>query len=79
MHHDIGCMDVVTVQLPEDWIDHIDKVAEEHGTSRAAVLRSVIDNGLRVPKYHPDEFPILPEQYEQADAVELAKQGRLRA
>jgi len=70
-------MEVVTVQLPDDWIDHIDMKAEEHNTSRAAVLRSVIDNGLRAPKYYPDEFPINPEQYERHDAVELAKKGAL--
>lgn len=55
----------------------MDGIAEEHNTSRAAVLRSVIDNGLRAPKYYSDEFPILPEEYERHDAVELAKQGQL--
>ena len=70
-------MEVVTVQLPDDWISHIDRLAKEHDTSRAAVVRSVIDNGLRVPKYHPDEFPIRPEQYERYDAVSLAKKGEL--
>ena len=70
-------MEVATVKLPDDWISHIDELAEHHGTTRAAVLRSVIDNGLRAPKYYPDEFPIKPEQYEQHDAVELAKAGRL--
>ena len=70
-------MEVVTVQLPDDWIEHMDGIAEEHNTSRAAVLRSVIDNGLRAPKYYSDEFTILPEEYERHDAVELAKQGQL--
>lgn len=70
-------MEVVTVQLPDDWVEHIDSVADEHDTTRAAVLRSIVDNGLRAPKYHPDEFPITPERHERADAVKLAKQGRL--
>jgi len=61
------------VKLPEDWIDTLDKIAEEHDTSRAAVLRSAIDDGLRAHKYYPDDFAINPEQYEQADAVQLAK------
>jgi hypothetical protein len=70
-------MEVATVQLPEDWLDHIDSVADEHNTSRAAVLRSVIDNGLRAPKYYSDEFPILPEEYERPNAVELRQKGEL--
>lgn len=70
-------MQVVTVKLPDDWIEHIDNIADDHGTSRSAVLRSVVDNGLRAPKYYPDEFPMDPSQHEQPDAVELAKSGRL--
>jgi hypothetical protein len=70
-------MEVATVQLPEDWLAHIDNLAEEHNTSRAAVLRSVIDNGLEASLDNPDEFPIAPEQYEQNDAVELRKRGKL--
>jgi len=72
-----GQMDVVTVKLPDSHVDHLDKLADEHDTTRAAILRSVIDNGLRAPKYYPDEFPILPENHEMADAVELAKRGKL--
>lgn len=70
-------MQVVTVKLPDDWIEHMDDIANQHDTSRAAVMRSVVDNGLRAPKYYPDDLPIQPERYEQSDAVELAKQGRL--
>ena len=69
-------MEVATVKLPDDWIEHLDRVAEEHGTSRAAVLRSVIDNGLRVPKYY-EEFEINPDQYVLENAVELRKRGEL--
>jgi predicted transcriptional regulator len=70
-------MKTVTVKVPDDWVDSLDSLAEEHGTSRAAVLRSAIDDGLRAHKYHPDEFAINPERYEEADAVELAKDGSL--
>lgn len=70
-------MKVVTVKVPDDWVDNIDSIAEEHETSRAAVLRSAIDDGLRAHKYYPDEFAINPERYEQADAVELTKRGDL--
>jgi predicted transcriptional regulator len=66
-------MKTVTVKVPDEWADNIDSIAEDHGTSRAAVLRSAIDDGLRAYKYHPDEFALNPEEYEQADAVELAK------
>lgn len=70
-------MEPIGVKLTEAQVNRLDELAEEHDTSRSAVLRSVVDNGLRATKYHPDEFPILPDQYEQADAVELAKEGRL--
>lgn len=66
-------MKTVTVKVPDEWADSIDSIAEDHGTSRAAVLRSAIDDGLRAYKYYPDEFALNPEGYEQADAVELAK------
>lgn len=71
-------MKTVTVRVPDDWTDSIDRLAEKHETSRAAVLRSAIDDGLRAHKYYPGEFAINPERYEQADAVELAKNGDLR-
>lgn len=70
-------MNVATASIPEDWDEKLDQIAEEHDTSRSAVLRSVIDNGLRAHKYHPDEFAINPERYEQADAVELVQRGEL--
>jgi len=70
-------MKVLSVQVPDDWADKIDELADEHDTSRAAVLRNLIDNGFRVRKYYPDEFPLTPERFEEADAVELAKEDRL--
>lgn len=70
-------MELVAVKVPDDVDSHIDKLADKHDTTRSAVLRSVLDNGLRAPKYYPDEFPIQPENHERADAVELAKSGRL--
>lgn len=68
-------MKTVTVKLPDDWADSIDRIAEDHETSRAAVLRSAIDDGLRAYKYYPDEFALNPEDYQKADAVELVKSG----
>ncbi len=70
-------MQVATVKLPERTLDRIDRIAEEYDSTRAAVLRSVIDNGLRAPKYYSAEFPIEPDRYEQDDAVKLAKKGEL--
>jgi hypothetical protein len=70
-------MKTVTVKVPDDWVNSLDSLAEKHDSSRAAVLRSAIDDGLRAHKYYPDEFGINPELYEKADAVELAKEGSL--
>ena len=70
-------MKTVTVKVPDDWVDNLDSIAEEHETSRAAVLRSAIDDGLRAYKYYPDDFAINPGRYEEPDAVELAKDGVL--
>jgi predicted transcriptional regulator len=70
-------MPIITVQVPEEWAEHVDDLAQEHNTTRAAVLRCTIDNGLRAPKYHPDEFSMDPEQYERKDAVELAREGKI--
>lgn len=68
-------MKTVTVKVPDDWADSIDEIAESHETSRAAVLRSAIDDGLRAYKYYPDDFALDPESYEKADAVELTQRG----
>ena len=70
-------MRVVTAKIPDDDADYIDKLADEHDTSRAAVLRSIITNGLRARKYYPEEFPVDPENHEMRTAPELAKDGDL--
>lgn len=70
-------MDAVGLRLTEEQLQHIDNLADRHDASRSAVMRSIVDNGLRAPKYHPDEFDINPEQYELADALELTKEGQL--
>lgn len=71
-------MKTVTVKVPDDWASSIERLAEKHGTSRAAILRSAIDDGLRAHKYYPEDFALNPEDYEKADAVELVKRGDLR-
>jgi hypothetical protein len=70
-------MKPIGVQLPDEWIDKMDELADEHDIERSAVMRSVIDNGLRAHKYYPEEFEIVPEAFEQSDAVKLAKEGKL--
>jgi hypothetical protein len=70
-------MKVLTVQVPDDWAESIDGIADNHDTSRAAVLRSAIDDGLRAYKYYPEDFALNPEDYERADAVELTKRDDL--
>lgn len=70
-------MGPIGVKLTEEQLTRIDRLAQEHNTSRSAILRSVVDNGLRAPKYYPDEFDIDPDRHEQLDAVELTKQGQI--
>jgi metal-responsive CopG/Arc/MetJ family transcriptional regulator len=66
------------VQLPEDWIDTLDRIAEEHETSRSAVIRAAIDMGLRARKYD-EAFELVPEQHERETVADLAKDGRLHS
>lgn len=70
-------MEVFTVKLPDEQAEKVDALADEFDTSRAAILRSAIDDGLRAYKYYPDDFGIDPERYEMRTAPELAKDGDL--
>jgi len=70
-------MKTVTVKIPDDQADKIDRLADEFDTSRAAILRSAIDDGLRAHKYYPDDFGLDPERYEMRTAPEMAKDGDL--
>jgi hypothetical protein len=70
-------MNPVGVKLTPEQLEKVDSIADEYDTSRSAVLRCVVDNGLRAGKYHPDEFPIDPKPWEQSNAPQLAKEGRL--
>lgn len=71
-------METVSVQVPEEWVETVDERAEEYDTTRAAILRTVIDNGLRAHKYDEANFPVYLEQMERADAVELARRDDTR-
>jgi len=66
------------IQLPEGWIDTLDKLAEEHDTSRSAVIRAAIDMGLRARKYD-EAFELAPENHERDTVADLAKQGELQS
>jgi len=68
-------MKPVGVQLPEAVLDKIDRLAEEHNTTRSAILRNLLDNGLRAQKYYPDDFHLVPEVHEEEDAVELTREA----
>lgn len=59
-------------RLPENMSSKIKELAEAHNTTESAVIRAVIDTGLRARKW--DEFQITPKQHEQKDAVEQAQQ-----
>jgi predicted transcriptional regulator len=71
-------MQTVSVQVPEEWVETIDERADEHDTTRAAILRTVIDNGLRAHKYDKADFAVYLERMERADAVELARRDDMR-
>jgi hypothetical protein len=71
-------MQTVTVRLPEDLVQSIDTRAEKYDTSRATILRTAIDYGMRAPKYDGAEFPAYDPTHERADAVELARRDDLR-
>lgn len=70
-------MKTVTAKIPDDMAKHIDSLADEYDTSRAAIIRSVLDNGLRAPKYYPEDFPMDPEHHEMRSAAEMAEDGDL--
>jgi len=53
-------LDTLSAKLPKDQADHIRELADRHDVPVSAVLREVIDTGLRAPKYY-DEFEIRPE------------------
>jgi predicted transcriptional regulator len=63
--------DIHAVRLPESVAEAVDRIAEEHDTTHSAVLRALVDNGLRARKW--DEFSIHPAHHEQRDAVEQAR------
>jgi metal-responsive CopG/Arc/MetJ family transcriptional regulator len=66
------------VQLPEQWIETLDEMAEDHETTRSAVIRAAIDMGLRARKYD-EAFELVPEQHERETVADLAKEGRLQS
>lgn len=61
--------------LPESLVEHLDELAEEHGTPRSAVIRAAIDNGLRAAKYYPDELALQPERHVRKTAADMAEDG----
>jgi hypothetical protein len=50
-------------------MESIEQLAEQHGTTRSAVIRAVIDSGLRARKY-TDQFDIDPERFERRTIAE---------
>jgi predicted DNA-binding protein len=64
--------DIHAVRLPENVGEKVEELAERHGTTNSAVLRALVDNGLRARKW--DEFSIVPTNHELRDAVERASE-----
>lgn len=63
------------VQLPEEWIEKLDEIADEHDVRRSAVIRAAIDMGLRARKYD-NTFELHPEQYEMMTVADMAREDR---
>jgi predicted DNA-binding protein len=57
----------LSAKLPKDQANHIQELADHHNVPVSAVLREVIDTGLRAPKYY-DEFEIQPESQVYRDS-----------
>jgi len=64
--------DIHAVRLPENVGEKVEELAEKHDTTKSAVLRALVDNGLRARKW--DEFRIVPTNHERRDAVEQARE-----
>jgi predicted transcriptional regulator len=64
--------DIHAVRLPENVGENVEELAERHDTTQSAVLRALVDNGLRARKW--DEFGIVPTNHERRDAVEQASE-----
>lgn len=64
--------DIHAVRLPENVGEKVEELAERHDTTQSAVLRALVDNGLRARKW--DEFSIVPTNHELRDAVERASE-----
>lgn len=60
--------------MPEEWIEHTDQLAEEHNTTRAAVLRALIDTGWRAVQN--GDYELDPEEFHRPNAPELSQQGK---
>lgn len=56
-------LEPVTVKLPPDQADTIQKIADYHDVSKSAVMRNVVFNGIRAHKYI-EEFDMEPQNYE---------------
>jgi hypothetical protein len=67
----------VTVQLPDEWADEVEDIADLNDSTQAATMRAIVEIGLTAREEYPHEFPILPTEYERANAPQLAKEGRL--
>lgn len=64
----------VGVQLPEDMLRELERVAEESGTSRSAAIRAALDLGLRARNY-PEIGPLAPERQHMLTIAEQSAQS----
>lgn len=60
------------VQLPERWIEDFDQVAESEGVTRSAVIRALIDAGIRAR--NEDGYTVRYEDYHTYTIAELKAQ-----
>ena len=44
----------ISVRVDDDLLRYVDRLADEHGTTRSEVARHLLDNGSRAHKYYPE-------------------------
>lgn len=60
-------LETLSAKVPKDKAEFIQELANQHNVPVSAVLREVIDTGLRAPKYY-EEFEIDPERQVYRDS-----------
>jgi len=60
------------IQLPEQWVEDFDRLAESQNVTRSAVIRALIDAGIRA--HNEDDYTVRYEDYHALTVAELKAQ-----